>query len=117
MAQREERTYSDNDAAARRTPPGRGAGVKEAVALGDNMAEPLLDARVLSFQRNSAGDRHGELRNAVSELVESLSGGRPSHFLVVLQVHEGTCSAPFGASFQIRAAHWITHHGPCATRI
>ena len=37
---------------------------------GDNVANPLLDARVLSVQRNSAGDRHREFRNAVSELVQ-----------------------------------------------
>ena len=41
------------------------------------MADPLLDARVLSVQMNSAGDRHREFRSAVSELVQSPCGGWP----------------------------------------
>ena len=43
----------------------------DSLDLGDTVADPLLDARVLSVQRNSAGDRHREFRNAVSELVQS----------------------------------------------
>ena len=41
------------------------------------LPDPLLDARVSSVQRNSAGDRHWEFRNAVSELVQSLWAGWP----------------------------------------
>ena len=44
---------------------------------GDTVADPLLDARILSVQRNSAGDRQREFRNAVSELVQSPWAGRP----------------------------------------
>ena len=40
---------------------------------GDTAADPLLGARVLSVQRNSASDWHKEFRNAVSELVQSPS--------------------------------------------
>ena len=35
------------------------------------MGDPPLDAWVVCIQRNSAGDRHREFRNAVSELVQS----------------------------------------------
>ena len=41
------------------------------------MADPLLDARVLSVHRNSAWDRRGEFRKAVSELVQSPWAGWP----------------------------------------
>ena len=44
---------------------------KDSLDPGDNVADPLLDARVLSVHRNSTVDRHGEFRNAVSELVQS----------------------------------------------
>ena len=42
---------------------------------GDNVADPRLDARVLSIHWNSAVDRHGEFRDAVSDLVQSLWAG------------------------------------------
>ena len=38
---------------------------------GDIVADPLVDARVLSVQRNLVGDRRREFRNAVPELVQS----------------------------------------------
>ena len=44
---------------------------------GGTVADPLLDARVLSVQRNSAGNRHREFRNAVSEPVQSPWAGWP----------------------------------------
>ena len=53
------------------TPPGRKVDEGDSLDPGDNFADPLLDARVLSVQRNSAGDRHREFRNAVSELDQS----------------------------------------------
>ena len=59
------------------TPLGRKVDEGDSLDPGDNVADPLLDARVLSVQRNSAGDRHRELRNAVSELVQSLWPGWP----------------------------------------
>ena len=43
----------------------------------ENVADPLLDACVLSVQRNSAGDRHREFRSTVSELVQPLWAGWP----------------------------------------
>ena len=43
------------------TPRGRGFNDEDSLALGNNLVDPLLDARVLSVQRNSSGDRHGEL--------------------------------------------------------
>ena len=74
------------------TLPGRGFNDEDSLAPGDNLADPLLDARVLGVQRNSSGDRHGAFRNAVSELVQSpwvrVACVRPPHFLVVLQMHE-----------------------------
>ena len=54
------------------TPPGRKVDEGDSLDPGDNVADALLDARVLSVQGNSAGDRHREFRNAVSELVQSL---------------------------------------------
>ena len=59
--------------------------------LVDIVADPLLDAQVLSVQRHSAGDRHNEFRNAVSELVQPPWAGwpsrvRPSNLHVVLQI-------------------------------
>ena len=59
------------------TPPGRKVDEGDSLDPGDNVADPLLDARALSVQRNSAGDRHREFRNAVSELVQSLWAGWP----------------------------------------
>ena len=53
------------------TPPGSGDDRGGYLPPDDNMNDPLLDARVLSVHRNSAGDRQGEFRNAVSELVQS----------------------------------------------
>ena len=41
------------------------------------MADPLLDARVLSVQRNSAGYRQREFRSAVADLVQSPWAGWP----------------------------------------
>ena len=55
------------------TLPARKADEGDSLDPGDTAADPLLDARVLSVQRNSAGDRHREFRNAVSQLVQSPS--------------------------------------------
>ena len=44
---------------------------------GVSVTDPLLDARVPSVQRNSAGDRHREFRSGVVELVESPWAGWP----------------------------------------
>ena len=59
------------------TAPDRKVDEGDSLDPGDTVADPLLDARVLSVQRNSAGDRHREFRNAVSELVQSPWAGWP----------------------------------------
>ena len=46
------------------TSPGRRVVERDSLVPGENVADPLLDARVLSVQRNSAGDRHREFRTA-----------------------------------------------------
>ena len=53
------------------TAPDRKVDEGDSLDPGDTVADPLLEARVLSVQRNSAGDRHREFHNAVSELVQS----------------------------------------------
>ena len=59
------------------TPPERKVDEGDSLDPGDKVADPLVDARVLSVQRNSAGDRYREFRSAVSERVQSLWAGWP----------------------------------------
>ena len=79
------------------TAPVRKVDEGDSVDPGDTVADPLLDARVLSVQRNSEGDRHREFRNAVR--ARSISVGwmarvRPSNLLLVLQIFERTRMHP-----------------------
>ena len=59
------------------TPRGRKVDEGDSLDPRDNMADPLLDMWVLSVRRNSAGDRHREVRDAVSELVQISFAGWP----------------------------------------
>ena len=59
------------------TAPDRKVDEGDSLDPGDTVAGNLLDARVLSVQRNSAGDLHAEFRNAVPELVQSPWAGWP----------------------------------------
>ena len=68
------------------TAPDRKVDEGDSLDPGDTVADPLLDARVLSVRRNSVGDRHREFRNAASELVQS----------PWLQIYERTRFASFG---------------------
>ena len=61
----------------RGTAPDRKVDEGDSLDPGDTVADPLLDARFLSVQRNSAGNLHKEFRNAVSELVQSPWAGWP----------------------------------------
>ena len=58
------------------TPPGRKVDEGDSLDPGDTVTDPLLDARVSSVQRNSAGDRHREFAT-LSELVQSPWAGWP----------------------------------------
>ena len=99
---------------------GESPGLPDSLDPGDTVAHPLLDARVSSVQRNSAGDRHWEFRNAVSELVQSLWAGwpvsGPRTFLWCCKFMSEHALHRFGTSFKIRANQWFTPVGPCCAR-
>ena len=70
------------------TPSRRGLSDEVSLPPDDNMTDPLLDARVLSVERNSAGDRHRGIPHrrvgAVSMSLGQVACVRSSDFLVVL---------------------------------
>ena len=87
------------------TPLGQKVDEGDSLDPGDTVADPLLDARVLSVQRNSPGDRHREFRNAVSELVQIsldwMACVRPSYLRTFLWC----CT-----SMSEHALHPLAHH-------
>ena len=53
------------------TLPRKGADRGDSPTRGENVADPLLNARVLCVLKSRARDRHWKFRDAVAELVES----------------------------------------------
>ena len=102
------------------TPPGRKVDEGDSLDPGDTVADPLLDARVLSVQLKSAGDRHREFRNAVSELVQSLWAGwlvsGPRTFLWCCKFMSEHALHPLAHHSRFVQLKWFTPCGPSCAR-
>ena len=83
----------------------------------ENVVNLLLDAQVLSVQRNSAGDRLWEFRDAVSELVHSPRAGC---LVSSIRTFLWCCKFMSDHALHPLAHHsrtqWATPYSPCAAR-